>query len=259
VISFLSFLSNILIFVQSQGKVERLVIDGIVDMKDYFRTGKSIHIRGLGVNTSFLPERRLTGLLDTNKTLNIFFESCHAAGPKGCAFYDDSPDQIRNNLDSLYTAIRKRPVPVAILDTDSGEDFYGIIDYDLLHWTVFMSLYSPYKSFVPLAEALADVSASVQRSQNGSDTSGGEKLYRLFKGPNLKCEDACDCTPGGNRARGRRRPNENRAMKDAEIVISCNDGDKVSLKYEDLKAFYEKAQGVSEWAGIWATIRADCS
>ncbi|KAJ7182764.1 hypothetical protein C8R43DRAFT_1116387 [Mycena crocata] len=112
-------------------KVERLIIDGVVDAENYFDTLWS------------------NNLLDADKTLQIFFDSCVAAGPTGCAFYAPTPEAISQNLTALYDSVRVRPVPVK---TASG---YGVIDYNSLCLIVLSSLYWPLTLFRPLAVILA--------------------------------------------------------------------------------------------------------
>ncbi|THU85107.1 alpha/beta-hydrolase [Dendrothele bispora CBS 962.96] len=86
-------------------KVERLVIDGVVDAVEYY-------------GTKWDPSLR-----DTSATLQDFFNFCHAAGPSKCAFYAPSPSQIEQNLFDLYSPLKEKPIPVR---TDKS---YGLVDY----------------------------------------------------------------------------------------------------------------------------------
>ncbi|KAL0067780.1 hypothetical protein AAF712_005220 [Marasmius tenuissimus] len=75
-------------------KVERLVIDGVVDPEDYYRTNW------------------FTGTKDSGKTIRWFFESCKEAGPKSCAFYEDSVEAMENKLNDIYSSLIRAPIPV---------------------------------------------------------------------------------------------------------------------------------------------------
>ncbi|KAF4574326.1 hypothetical protein EYR40_005954 [Pleurotus pulmonarius] len=114
-------------------RVERLVLDGVVDSENYFATLWS------------------NNLLDADKTLQTFFDSCFAGGPDLCPFYDSSPQAISRKLDDLTRTITLRPVPVV---TNIS---YGLVDYARLRGAIGLSLYSPYVDFPRLARGLADL------------------------------------------------------------------------------------------------------
>ncbi|KAL4251257.1 Serine protease/Carboxylesterase S33, partial [Pleurotus pulmonarius] len=92
-------------------RVERLVLDGVVDSENYFATLWS------------------NNLLDTDKTLQTFFDSCFEAGPIACPFYEPSPAAISRKLDDLTHHIFLNPVPV---QTNIS---YGLVDYARLRLT----------------------------------------------------------------------------------------------------------------------------
>ncbi|KAL0572295.1 hypothetical protein V5O48_009661 [Marasmius crinis-equi] len=110
-------------------KVERLIVDGIVDPTDYYTT------------------KWMTGLKDTTKTLHWFFNSCKEAGPESCAFYEDSVEAMEAKLNDLYAAVIEAPVPFR---TDKN---YGVVDYSFLHQSVLSVLYAP-SNYPRLAEGL---------------------------------------------------------------------------------------------------------
>ncbi|KAF8965907.1 TAP-like protein-domain-containing protein [Flammula alnicola] len=122
-------------------KVERLVIDGVLDMEGYYSTNWA--------NQS----------LDTEKVLQEFFQGCFKAGPQACAFYDTSPAAISRNLVALYSKVIAQP---AVAYSPSLPE-YGIVDHAVLKSAIFNSLYIPYSSFSPLAQGLAAL-----RKGNGS-------------------------------------------------------------------------------------------
>ncbi|KAJ7596039.1 hypothetical protein C8J56DRAFT_775023, partial [Mycena floridula] len=115
-------------------QVERIVVDGVLEMDAYFKGDWARE------------------LVDTDKVLDIFFTSCHKAGPKSCAFYASSPAEIRKNLNDLLDSLRIQPKSVFSASTNS----YGFIDHALLKGAIFDSLTGPFSSFVPLAQALPE-------------------------------------------------------------------------------------------------------
>ncbi|KAF4600417.1 hypothetical protein EYR38_005044 [Pleurotus pulmonarius] len=134
------------------GRIDRLVLDGVVDAEDYYATLWS------------------KNLLDADKTLQIFFDDCFEAGPDACPFYEPSPQAISRKLDDLTRAIFLRPVPVV---TDIS---YGLVDYARLRMSIFQSLWSPYAFFPQLAQGLADLI-------NGDGTT----LYQIMEQPLFDC------------------------------------------------------------------------
>ncbi|TFK64067.1 alpha/beta-hydrolase [Pluteus cervinus] len=133
-------------------KIERLIIDGVVDAENYFTSLWSNNLR------------------DIDKTMQAFYDGCHSAGPSGCPFYSSSPASIKQRLQALYDSVSKKPVPVV---TDKS---YGKVDFDRLKLTVFLSLYSPYAEFHTLAQGLADL-------ENGNATA----IYQVSETPTFGC------------------------------------------------------------------------
>ncbi|KAG6809677.1 hypothetical protein H0H92_015191 [Tricholoma furcatifolium] len=197
--------------------IERLVIDGVVDIENYYEAKWS------------------TNLIDTSKTMDTFYTSCHLAGPSRCAFYAPTPDLIAANLTKLYDSLRSRPVPVHLNSTS-----YGIVDYNRLRTTVFAALYTPWASYPVLAEALAALARG-----------DGKPLF-LMSEPTTRvsCPAKCDC---GSDTSEQTDPDTYRG-RDAATTILCNDGDAVSGEFEDLEEFYESVMQTSEWYDLWAAV-----
>ncbi|KAJ7250177.1 Alpha/Beta hydrolase protein [Mycena haematopus] len=112
-------------------KVERIIIDGVVDPEAWFSANLTIEAT------------------DTDKALQTFFDGCAAAGPDLCAFYQPTAAAIADKLTALTASIRMQPIPVL---TPAG---YGLLDYSLLRMTIFECLYTPYTTFSALAQGLA--------------------------------------------------------------------------------------------------------
>ncbi|KAK7047824.1 hypothetical protein VNI00_006152 [Paramarasmius palmivorus] len=103
-----------------QDKVDRLIIDGVMDVEnDYYTTQWKENV------------------LDTSKTLNRFFEECHSAGPDLCAFYESSPEAIGERLNKLYDTVIRAPVATRI------PGLYGLVDYERLRNVLLAALYNP--------------------------------------------------------------------------------------------------------------------
>ncbi|KAF8166398.1 Alpha/Beta hydrolase protein [Pholiota molesta] len=117
-------------------KVERLIIDGVLDMEGYYNTDAS------------------TQALDTDKVLQRFFTECHKVGPDACAFYATSPEAISANLDKLYAQVLAQPVVAYSPDPTLA---YGVVDPPTLKNAIYGALSAPYDLFSTLAQGLADL------------------------------------------------------------------------------------------------------
>ncbi|KAG7445507.1 alpha/beta-hydrolase [Guyanagaster necrorhizus] len=114
-------------------KVERIVLDGVLDMDGYYSGDWRNEI------------------LNIDKDMQSFFDGCAAAGPDRCAFYAPVADEISDNLNSIYESLLTEPVPVV------SPSFYGVVDYTVLRTAVKNALYEPYTYFSVLAEGLASL------------------------------------------------------------------------------------------------------
>ncbi|KAK7022954.1 hypothetical protein VNI00_016844 [Paramarasmius palmivorus] len=139
----------------SWDKIERMIIDGVVDVNDYYT----------GV--------RKNNIVDAEKGLQFFFRDCHSAGPELCAFYESSPEAIEQRLNRLYDSVVRAPVPVRT------ERSYGLVDYERLRGTLFRGLYSSFDTWAALAVGLADLEAG-----------DGTTLYKLTETEPFEC--SCD-------------------------------------------------------------------
>ncbi|KAG7446178.1 alpha/beta-hydrolase [Guyanagaster necrorhizus] len=193
-------------------KIERMVLDGVVDADNYYATLWS------------------DNLLDSNKTLQTFFDGCFQVGPDGCPFYASSPDTIKQNLDDLYTAIRARPLPVRL---PTG---YGVVDYARMHYSVFAALYTPQSSFLTLAQGLSDL------AQGNGDIIFNMTYFSPFE---CSCDDPSALLTA--------------SVQDSMIAIICNDGLPVPRNVEAAEEYYADLSAQFEWASIWAGIRIGCS
>lgn len=181
-------------------------------------------VRHFAFRLHIRPEQQSPGLfnenlLDTDKVLQIFFDSCFNAGPSGCSFYASSPEPISENLNRLYDITKTSPFPVL-----SNTSSYGVVDYNFLRSTIFISLYSPYSLFPPLADALAELSKG-----------NAKPLWDYATQLGL---------------------NE---VSDPLIAIACNDASLIPGTLGDAEQYYNKLAKTSEWADVWARNRVSCS
>jgi len=191
-------------------KIERMVIDGVVDSEDYYGTLWS------------------NNLLDTDKVMESFYTGCADAGPNGCPFWAASPGDIKRNLTVLYESLRSRPLPVKAAAS------YGIFDYSLLRFTVFISLYFPYAFFRDLARGLAELAAG-----------NPQMIFERVKPPPFECP--CNAP---ERAFA--------SVPDSSVAVICNDGVDVPSDLKATEEYFETMIKTSSWYEIWASIRMNC-
>ncbi|KAK7008043.1 AB hydrolase-1 domain-containing protein [Favolaschia claudopus] len=194
--------------------VGRIAIDGIMDSEAWYSANLT------------------DSILDTDKTLQTFFDGCVAAGPSACAFYAPTASQIAANLASLTGSILAQPFPVKTAIS------HGIIDYSWFRNYIFASLYSPYNAFSGFAQGLAQLTA-------GNATG----VYTANQTPDFECD--CKAEDAG-------KPFTDN-IYESLIATSCGDGAVVSDSISDLRAFYEREATVSSFADIWGLWRIHCS
>ncbi|KAL0580855.1 hypothetical protein V5O48_001147 [Marasmius crinis-equi] len=196
-------------------KVERLVIDGVVDIDLYYQT------------------KWLESLEDVEKTLQWFFDSCHQAGRDHCAFYEDSPEAIRNKLEGIYANLINHPIPV---QSPTNGSHYTVVDYAQVRGLIFNALYQPFKTWSGLAEGL-------QALAEGNAT---EFYTKMLEAPPFECD--CDL--------GKHKFDKN---PEALSGYACNDGDPVPPDFESALKHYEESVKLSSFGSIWAGIRIACN
>ncbi|KAK6988665.1 Abhydrolase-4 domain-containing protein [Favolaschia claudopus] len=195
-------------------KIERLIIDGIMDPEDYYATSW------------------MTVLQDTNKTWNVFLESCVSAGPSACALYEFTPAAIQAKVTRLSEQLKTRPIPVITASLDSSStSSYHVVDYSVLRQTMFVALYTPYASFQPLASALHDLSLG--------NASALYEMSGLFAPPYRCPADAATAAHEGWLN-----------ILDSQVAIQCNDGAAISADYDDVRAHYAELCAISEWCDV---------
>ncbi|KAF7339069.1 AB hydrolase-1 domain-containing protein [Mycena venus] len=184
-------------------KVGRIVVDGVMPMDTWRPTPTKPYKR-----SSMAARRR-----DRRPV--------HLAPP--------SSIEVAANLDALFAAIEIQPVPVITPVS------YGVVDYTFLRNSVFHALYSPYDSFVALAQGLADLA-------KGNATT----LYTAEEVPPFECN--CNSTTPFH---------EN--GYEALVAISCGDMAVESDTVSQLQAYYASIQAISSIADMYGNWRVVCS
>ncbi|KAJ7449406.1 TAP-like protein-domain-containing protein [Mycena galericulata] len=196
-------------------KVGRLIIDvipasGVFDMEAYYTANLTAQ------------------MVDTDKTMQTFYDGCAAAGPDGCAFYAPSASEISANLEELTASILEQPIPVITAES------FGIVDFDYLRNAILNALFSPYDSFVALAEGLA-----------GLATGNATILYAQSDAPSFECNSSA--------------PPFHENYLEAFMAITCGDALPVTDNVAQLRQFYENASRVSSFADLLSSTRAVCT
>ncbi|KAL4816402.1 TAP-like protein-domain-containing protein [Aspergillus spinulosporus] len=115
-------------------KVERMVLDGVVDAEDYYSLGWR------------------SNLYDADKALESFIQSCFQAG-ESCAFWGPSVQNIRSRLDALRQDLKYNPISIAPSVTTCPLPM--LATYSDLKQLIFQAMYVPTERFPNLAAILA--------------------------------------------------------------------------------------------------------
>lgn len=199
----------------------RVVLDGVVDIHDY------------------MGAHWLRNLLDTEKIVDYFYESCFEASD-GCPLWKDgdaSGDDIKSRVDGLISDADKQPL--VFLASDGTSNVRAITGNDLRD-TFKIPVYKP----LPAAfESLAGVLAEALRG-NYSRVGAGLEVPRL--------EDECAAGKDGT----------DQGRDGAQIAILCGDASRHTLRHDFSywERYVAKLKGQSPTMGPWwSRISATCS
>jgi len=203
-------------------RVHCLVIDGVVDSKDYY--------------SSMLGEE----LVDADSIMDKFAEYCYAAGPETCAmFTGKSPSDITSAINKVVADLYKAPLVAHMSDIEPPE----ILTHSDLMRYVFRTLYTPYQSFPELAEIFADL-----RAKNGSLLGHWKRRNPTSSCPSAECRRegpyGPDCLdPSG-------------LVEEAGAAVACTDGiHGRDLTKEQVRSQVKVFMGKSRWiGGTYASI-----
>lgn len=208
-------------------RVERVVIDGVVDAADFYRG------------------EWLTNIQDADSVMGKFYEYCHKAGPESCRLHTgESSEGIKVLVESIIANIKRKPVPVQASNA-RGPD---IITYGDIKRLIGDALYKPLGKFARMAQMLADISHG-----NGSALA------------DLKSEERTPPRPPFDFCKSLHNPHhcelKDFEYSDVSSAIICTDGESISgWTPEDFKPYLKLLQKQSETIGsLWASIRMSCA
>ncbi|TFK70843.1 hypothetical protein BDN72DRAFT_498595 [Pluteus cervinus] len=144
--------------------------------------------------------------------------------------YASDPKFIAQNLTAIANSLRKVPIPV------KTNISYGLVDWDLLHSTVFSALYQPYTTFYPLAQSLAELAKG-----------NAKPFYQLSETPGF----SCDCSTGT----GFSYPTQ-----ESGSFVICSDGGPLPRGLKFAKFYYHEMDTIAPWGGgIMSLNFLDCT
>ncbi|GJE89473.1 alpha/beta hydrolase [Phanerochaete sordida] len=213
-------------------KVQRLLIDAVVDIEDYYS--------GFWSNN----------LLDTDRGLRMVLQACVAAGPAYCSLYEPSTAAVYARFSAILNTLKRRPL--AVYNNKTGTE-YGLVDYTMTRSALFELLYSPYSrtkpspGYYPAMEFLY----ALERAEKGF----GLELGRITGVVPPNPEFTCDCPDEPSR-----RPPPPSFDPQAGIAIRCTDADAARAEdtVEELEEYFARLRDNSEFTDIW-TPRVDCA
>ena len=124
-------------------RIGRMVLDGVDDIADYY------------------SGQWKKNILDADKVVEYFFQTCHDGGPKACPSWASTPQGMESNLVQAMERLRNAPIPVS----DPAVTAYPqLATYELFNYALLQALYTPMTTFPVFAQIFADI-------QNGNGSS----------------------------------------------------------------------------------------
>ena len=131
-------------------KVERMILDGVVDANDWFNG----------------PKEKM--LVHAEVVMDSFYKFCFEGGPLRCSFYTGSkPEDIQKRLTHLLQSLRTQPLPYSI--SPYGTSQTELFTYSHLRTMIAFSLYFPLQIFEPLANFFVLLESSLELGYLGTD------------------------------------------------------------------------------------------
>ncbi|KAI3601324.1 alpha beta hydrolase fold family [Moniliophthora roreri] len=201
-------------------RIERMILDGVLETTGYYSGDWSAQLD------------------DTDKSLQLFFDSCFTAGPSACAFHANasSPDEIKSSFFNLLESVRLNPIPVY----NGPSSAHGIVDFASVKSAVQVALGSPYTVFPVLAQGLALLATGI-----------GSVIFQLTG------QEVYGTLPANVSALN--APYTVERQREAEIAISCTDMLEITDEPEDLLTYFESIKNVSTFVDLLLPQRTHCS
>ena len=207
-------------------RIERLTLDGVVDAPDYLKTLWT------------------DNLVDTEKVMQSFYDSCSAAGPDRCALAIKGAEaaDIQARVNRILTKLWHNPLPVVGTIPE-------VISYSDVKNLIFASLYTPLGSFRYVAILLSEV-------ERGDGTNFAKLLqhYHVFSCPST--------TANTERTIAKPLRNDSNTLNDhAQHAIACGDGDpQTNMTIESFDEYWQHLQSLSPSIGpMWSQFRMACA
>lgn len=174
-------------------------------------------------------------LMDTDTSLRWLYRDCVEVGPTICPIYERTVSQVWDRVDKLLQRLKTRPVTFY----NVSSNVYGEVDYSVVKYAIFSSLFKLHGTGRKLTLALADL-----------EKGNAQTIYDLASKKIDLGAFSCDCStePSCPFAHG----------SDINLAISCSDGPPVNYTMKQLHEFYEKTSLVSTFAEVM-TRRIGCS
>ncbi|TKA27568.1 hypothetical protein B0A50_04399 [Salinomyces thailandicus] len=207
-------------------RIERMVLDGVVDMEDYY------------------SGTWMGNLADTDKILDRFMHYCFRAGPSKCHFWrEGGPEAIHDAYNQLLSDIKDDPLAVPGTEQRGPE----IISWTDLKLLIKDALYQPIHSFPILAEMMQDITHG-----NGSrfaDYKHGGRKALCHSSDKCKTPYSHDCILPGWSA------------YDVAPAVLCSDAEDSGVFTEDdFRSYWGELQNQSHAMGdYWAATRLTCA
>lgn len=234
-------------------RVGRLILDGVVDAKDY-SSGPVSHCflylvlcffdNHILIATLIASQGWVSSTVDADNITSHFYSGCHAAGPSNCRLAqagDKSGADILARVEDFISALADAPIPV--MTPGGGFTALSLADVRI---AAAITNYSPRSSFKPLAAALADLLA-------GNSTTFVTLLDKLGAFPHLR--DACGTKDSLT------VPVMQLTVNEASIATRCSDGEDVSGRsvswWRDFIA--GQAETSRTFGSFWSKIRLPCA
>ncbi|CZR55452.1 uncharacterized protein PAC_05340 [Phialocephala subalpina] len=202
-------------------RVERVIIDGVCDSTDYYKTSW------------------LSNLRDTDKIMDKFYSYCSAVDAETCPLNvgNLTAREIQSAVEDMVSSVKQDPIPV----TGTSSRGPDIITYSDVMNLVKTVVYKPLRDFPLQARLLADVAygnGSAFADYKAKDHKPSCPLDKCEQGA-PPCEFTDHATPG----------------------IMCSDGEDIShwTKNDWLKNI-DTLVGQSKWLGeYWSMITMECA
>ena len=207
------------------GRINRLIVDGVVDAYDYKKA------------------LWLDNLVDTERALGLFYYHCARVGYPACALANEhgttKEESVKQRVDNITKSLYHDPLPII---SKIGPE---VITYSTVRLVTFAVLYSPIGGFEYLATVLFEI----------------ERRNQARAGQLLQDFRSLSATPytGLNAAFDNDDDEGFDIMSDALTAIACGDGDSQNhLSKADFAEHISNITKISPISEMWSTIRMRC-